>query len=233
MINLYQILHISPHASRVEIQAALQHYRTQPQAHAKIIRATEEWLLVADVRARYDARLRAEQPEVFQAATPHHDDVLIVDETPAQAIENDEYYVPILWQPKAIMLASLILTPALGAWLTALNWQELGDEKAKQINMQVAYAVLGSSLVLAMIAILTGVDWGWWLHLVVWLAWFFTLGKKHMDFVDNAIGNDYNRQSWQKTLIWVAVALVAYVLLIMLLMYLAIQLDWAHPSWFA
>lgn len=238
MINLYQILRLSPQASRAEIEATLQRYRAWEQHEPKIVQAAESWLLVDEVRARYDARLRQEQPEFFQPArpvVPDDDYVVIEDDTPpphSADTESDEYYVPLLWNPKAIAIWSFFLSPALGAWLQALNWRELGNEKAAQISMTVVWAVVGSSLGLAIITILTGWDWGFVLHIVVWAAWFVVLGRKQMDFVDNAVGDDYNRRTWQKPLGLTALAFVAYVIVVMVLMYLAIVMEWAHPSLF-
>lgn len=238
MINLYQILRLPPQASRAEIAAALRHYQAQADADYKIVQATEHWLLVDEVRARYDARLRQEQPEFFQPAShvePDDDYVVIEDDTPpphAADTENDAYYVPLLWNPKAIAIWSFFLTPALGAWLQALNWRELGNEKAAQISMTVVWAVVGSSLLLAIITILTGSDWGFWVHIVVWAVWFFTMGRKQMDFVNNAVGDDYNRRTWQKPLGLTALAFLAYVVVVMVLMYLAILMGWTHPSLF-
>lgn len=238
MINLYQILQISPYASRDEIVAALRHYQNQANADPKIAQATEKWLLTPDIRARYNARLQETYPAFFQVA--HDDEYVVIEEdetlpetpnSPNQA-PDDAYYVPVLWNPKALAIWSFFLTPAFGAWLTALNWQALGDDTAQKINMQAAYAVIGASLLLAIVAIVTGADWGWLLQIVMWAAWFFTLGKKQLDFVDSTVGDNYNRRLWQKPLLFTLLAWLAYVLVIMLLMYLAIKLDWAHPSLF-
>ena len=67
MVNLYQVLGLSYSATSDEIQAALE--RKQSTLDAKTVKAVTEWLLVDNVRTRYDAKLRQEQPEFFQAAT--------------------------------------------------------------------------------------------------------------------------------------------------------------------
>ena len=63
MINLYQRLNLPPTASRAEIEAALAQYRSE-LSDAEI-RGVQEWLLVNEVRYRYDAKLRQEQPSFF------------------------------------------------------------------------------------------------------------------------------------------------------------------------
>ena len=71
MVNLYQLLNLPPHADTAMIQAVLQHAQATGSLEPKVIRAVQEWLLKPDVRARYDAKLRQEQPEFF-AASPQH-----------------------------------------------------------------------------------------------------------------------------------------------------------------
>ena len=63
MINLYQRLNLPPTASRAEIEAALAQYRSELSTAE--IRGVQEWLLVNEVRHRYDAKLRQEQPSFF------------------------------------------------------------------------------------------------------------------------------------------------------------------------
>ena len=71
MVNLYQLLNLPPYADTAMIQAVLQHAQATGSLEPKVIRAVQEWLLKPDVRARYDAKLRQEQPEFF-AASPQH-----------------------------------------------------------------------------------------------------------------------------------------------------------------
>ena len=71
MVNLYQLLNLPPHADTAMIQAVFQHAQATGSLEPKVIRAVQEWLLKPDVRARYDAKLRQEQPEFF-AASPQH-----------------------------------------------------------------------------------------------------------------------------------------------------------------
>ena len=71
MVNLYQLLNLPPYADTAMIQAVLQHAQATGSLEPKVVKAVQEWLLKPDVRARYDAKLRQEQPEFF-AASPQH-----------------------------------------------------------------------------------------------------------------------------------------------------------------
>lgn len=139
MINLYQILNLSPQANTQEIQAALQHAQTQQKIDEKTASAVRSWLLEPDVRMRYDARLKMEQPEFFQAAA-HRQTLKVktshnapsqtnpvfkiknhsspapasvkqqwIDENGDQIIE----YTPILWNPKVIAIWAFFSTQFL------------------------------------------------------------------------------------------------------------------------
>ena len=71
MVNLYQLLNLPPYADTAMIQAVLQHAQATGSLEPKVVKAVQEWLLKPDVRTRYDAKLRQEQPEFF-AASPQH-----------------------------------------------------------------------------------------------------------------------------------------------------------------
>ena len=72
MVNLYQLLNLPPHADAATIQTALQQAQTTNRLEPKVIKAVQEWLLKPDIRARYDAKLRQEQPEFFIVVSPQH-----------------------------------------------------------------------------------------------------------------------------------------------------------------
>ncbi|MDK4697658.1 hypothetical protein QDY71_07835 [Kingella negevensis] len=95
MINLYQILQLSHNASPATIQAVLNNAQ-----NANAIKAVQEWLLVPDVRQRYNVKLKSEYPEFFQAATPINKPKIapLSEET----ADDDEYMdLPPLWNPNA------------------------------------------------------------------------------------------------------------------------------------
>ncbi|MDK4680735.1 hypothetical protein QDY72_00175 [Kingella negevensis] len=95
MINLYQILQLSHNASPATIQAVLNNAQ-----NANAIKAVQEWLLVPDVRQRYNVKLKSEYPEFFQAATPINKPKIapLSEET----ADDGEYMdLPPLWNPNA------------------------------------------------------------------------------------------------------------------------------------
>lgn len=130
MINLYQILNVPPYANKGQIQTMLQHYQNSANPDPKVIKAVQDWLLVDDVRARYDERLRQAQPDFFQAAAPAHR-----TPTPFLMMMNQKTWH---WQKvpccgiKSSKHLGVFLSPVLGSWLYALNYRELGDEAEAQ-----------------------------------------------------------------------------------------------------
>ena len=128
MVNLYQVLGLSYSATSDEIQAALE--RKQSTLDAKTVKAVTEWLLVDNVRTRYDAKLRQEQPEFFQAATVARETSSTASlqknetqEVPQTLQSEEEYYVPNLWNPTAAAIWAFFLSPMLGCMpLTGENW---------------------------------------------------------------------------------------------------------------
>lgn len=63
MINLYQVLGLSAHATDVQIRQAL---NTHAQTlDPKVIKAVNEWLLNPAVRPNYDAKLQTQEPHFF------------------------------------------------------------------------------------------------------------------------------------------------------------------------
>lgn len=212
MVNLYQVLNIPANANSAQIQAALMRYQQLPNANPKMIEATQAWLLKADVRARYDAKLRAEFPDFFMMPTAPVATKTAPARNPAparntaaktvrlkakpqrKAFDSDE--VPYLWNPNAAALWSLLFTPIFGAWLHMRNWQELGDKTMARKNLMWIIAYPIAALALPIGLLLMGIDipniWGWLLLLV----WYLTLGKTQIQLVKEEFGGDYERRSW-------------------------------------
>lgn len=239
MINLYQILNISPYATDAQIRVALQHYQNQTNADPKVVQATAQWLLTPDVRQRYDARLQAEQPAFFQAAKPRQDPshVIIEDDEP----ETNEYdyddgyddgYVPRLWNPKAAAIWAFFLPPAMGSWLHAQNWRELGNEKLYKHNLNLTWIFIAAAFAFVFLNIFTGIDLGIVGNLTLWAFWFFTVGKKQIDFVRDEVGDDYDRKPWGKVIGMVILLFIGFIVAVMILMFLAVIAGVAHPSLF-
>lgn len=231
MINLYQILKISPYSTDAQIRVALQHYQNQENANPKVVQATAQWLLVANVRQRYDERLQAEQPAFFQAAKPRQDDSHIIIEDDDE-YEYDDGYVPRLWNPRAAAIWAFFLPPAMGAWLHAQNWRELGDEKLYKHNFNLMWIFIAAAFVLALLNILTGIDLGILGNVALWAFWFFTVGKKQIDFVRDELDDDYDHKPWGKVIGVVILLFIGFIIAVMILMFLAIIAGLADPSLF-
>ena len=73
MVNLYQKLGISPYASSTQIQAALRRAAEKQILSLEQLQYCKDTLLNPARRVQYDAKLQAQQPELFQKtveATP-------------------------------------------------------------------------------------------------------------------------------------------------------------------
>ena len=76
MVNLYQILGVSANADAATIAFAISQCRLQGDINAQVLDKAEEWLLQAEVRAKYDAQLKQEDAAFFSQAsqaTPSND----------------------------------------------------------------------------------------------------------------------------------------------------------------
>ena len=205
MINLYQRLNLPPTASRAEIEAALAQYRSE-LSDAEI-RGVQEWLLVNEVRYRYDAKLRQEQPSFF---------IPSMQKQPAPAATSDRgrrgYYTPKLYNPTVAAVLGILLSPIIGAWLHAINWRELGEEKLAEQNMYFVWGTVASGFVLMLIEAVANIEFPAVASgTAIWAAWFFTLGKKQIDFVRNEVNDDYDKKKWGKPIGLTILGLCAYV----------------------
>lgn len=218
MVNLYQILGLPYSATSDEIQAALE--RKQAALNAKTVKAVTEWLLVDSVRTRYDAKLRQEQPEFFQSVMVERETPstlsLQKNETPeAQPtlqVAEEEYYVPQLWNPTAAAIWAFFLSPMLGAWLHAINWRELGEEKLAEQNMYFVWGTVALGFLVILIEAVANIEFPPAVSgIAIWAAWFFTVGKKQIEFVHNEVNDDYDKKGWGKPIGLTLLGLLAYV----------------------
>ena len=65
MVNLYQILGVSADADAATIAFVISECRLQGDINAQVLDKAEEWLLQAEVRAKYDAQLKQEDAAFF------------------------------------------------------------------------------------------------------------------------------------------------------------------------
>lgn len=218
MVNLYQILGLPYSATSDEIQAALE--RKQAALNAKTVKAVTEWLLVDSVRTRYDAKLRQEQPEFFQSVMVERETPstlsLQKNETPevqpTLQVAEEEYYVPQLWNPTAAAIWAFFLSPMLGAWLHAINWRELGEEKLAEQNMYFVWGTVALGFLVILIEAVANIEFPPAVSgIAIWAAWFFTVGKKQIEFVHNEVNDDYDKKGWGKPIGLTLLGLLAYV----------------------
>lgn len=221
MVNLYQILGLPIDATTVEINVALRKYQQLPQANPKIVRAVDEWLLVGETRKRYNARLRAEQPDFFEQSEYEIAEEDIADYDTESECEYDFFdtYTPQLWSPKQVILAAALVSPVFGAMLYALNWRELGRHDCANQALQLAKRFVWLHLALAVVAVLTG--WAWVLLLggvgAVFL-WFKGGGEQQHDFVQHKMGQ-FIPKMWRNALLcalggWFVYLLAAFFMLL-------------------
>lgn len=234
MINLYQILNISPYATEAQIRTAIQNYKNQSNANPKVIQAATQWLLITDVRQRYDARLQTEFPQIFQTAQPHFDNRSPHPNNNLNNISKDKYAddIPRLWNPKAAAIWSFFLSPVLGVWLHAQNWRELGDENLYKRSINLMWILVAIVFVLIISQITAGVNVGLAANVAMWSAWFFGMGKKQIDAVSSELGGNYDRKPWFKVLMITALLYVGCFVVITILIVLAVIAGVAHPSLF-
>lgn len=221
MINLYQRLNLPPTASRAEIEAALAQYRSE-LSDAEI-RGVQEWLLVNEVRYRYDAKLRQEQPSFFIPS----------QKQPAPAATSDRgrrgYYTPKLYNPTVAAVLGILLSPIIGAWLHAINWRELGNEDAARQNMYVVYGTIAFGILSTLLYFFAAIEipiMGW----SIALGWFFSMGKNQIDFLRREAGNDYMRKKWGKVVKWISVGVLVYFFVYCFALYLLYTSGSLHPE---
>lgn len=215
MINLYQILNIPHYASAQDIQAALQ--RAQEGLDPKAIKAINEWLLVPDVRARYDAKLRQEQPDFFMThAETTSNQVPKPKIVPANSAADDDEYMdlPPLWNPKAAMWWSVFFNVVLGAVLHAKNWEALGEKDLAKQNW--IWAGVGAGVVLALM-LSDATKIGWIVHLALVFAWYHSTGNKQVEFFKKEFGEDYERKGWLVPIILTVLAIIAAGVLVVMI----------------
>lgn len=226
MINLYAILGIEPTATASQIQATLT--RQQNQLDPKTIKAVQEWLLVPDVRQRYDARLRQEQPAFFETHNHHHNPT-VIQQTLAKEQKDFGYYTPKLYNPTAIAVWALIISPIIGAWLTAINWHELGNREAAKHNMYVVYGTIAFGVASIFLYCGAAIKIPFYSGSLISLAWYFTIGKKQADFLHQEAGDDYMRKKWGKVLMWIACGAITYLFVSYVILYLFLISGNLHP----
>ena len=125
------------------------------------------------------------------------------------ANENGE-----IWNPNAAINWSLLLSPAFGAYIHALNWRKLGEEGRAKTAMIWFYVILGLLIVTFLAAINEGTASPGSVSFGLLLIWYFFAGKVQAKYVKEKFGSDYARLSWYKPLTIGIAAFLGFVLLI-------------------
>lgn len=214
MIDLYALLQITPNADVATIKAALNTKREQ--LSPKEIKAVEEWLLVPEVRLRYDARLREQTQTEPSPSTPPipSEKPKIVPLNNETANDDDYMDLPPMWNPKAALWAAILLNVVVASVVHAINWKNLGEEKLAKENKMWAIAGL-VGVFTSMLFSSNGGSLGINIGLV--LAWYFSVGKKQVAFFEENFNNDYEKRSWLLPVLYtlggaIALAFVATIL---------------------
>ncbi|XXQ69192.1 hypothetical protein ACKLNO_04840 [Neisseriaceae bacterium B1] len=188
MVNLYQILHLSPQASETEIRFALQQMRSQ--LDSKTISAIEKWLLVPNVRTRYDEKLRETYPDFFRQPERK------VKQIQPEIVEEVEEELPPLWNPSAACNWAIMFLP-IAPVLHAQNWKALEEERLALYNW------IWSVVFFILMFIAITFDWlskkipfPFLYGLLPLILWYFLLGRKQIRFFKEELDNDYEKRGW-------------------------------------
>lgn len=233
MINLYQVLGLSAHATDVQIRQAL---NTHAQTlDPKVIKAVNEWLLNPAVRPNYDAKLHAQEPLFFTPPQPIHHNQPSPEpsfnpyQSPSYDSSADEYYTPYLWNPNKATFIALIFVP-VAIYMHALNWQELGEDELAQQSKTLAFIVLAIMFGLVIFEMTTGISLPNATGLIILFAWYFGLGKKQVAYVKDELGDEYERKTWLKPILISIGAFIGFVVTSMALGYIFGLLGFLHPD---
>ena len=111
-----------------------------------------------------------------------------------------------LWNPNAAVNWSILLSPAFGAILHALNWRALGKvEKAKA-----SFIWAGAFLLFLAICLVLPLHG---LCLVFLIAWYFIAARPHAKYVKETVGDDYEHKPWGAPIGIAVAGFVGYVIL--------------------
>lgn len=122
---------------------------------------------------------------------------------PASVVVDNmaEHASPPLWNPIAIGLWSILLTPIFGATLQLLNWKALGDEGNARISRYWLFGFIVYCAALAVVPMLSPAssqiaDSTYGVGFLLLVAWNMTAGKAQYLHVLRRFGPSYRRRSW-------------------------------------
>jgi hypothetical protein len=128
-----------------------------------------------------------------------------------------------IWNPNAACNWSVLLSPAFGAYIHALNWMTL-NEPQRARSAKVWFHV--SLLMTAIVGLLSvvGVDKQTlrYLGVVYLVIWYFANGRSQARYVKERYGKDYPRRPWGKPLLIAIAVFVASIILVFVLVVMAL-----------
>lgn len=131
MVNFYHLLGVGVHAPTETIATIIKLKRLQNQIPVEILDKAEVWLLNADMRQRYDSKLRQKHPDVFMqtAVTSRHTPPQAMYERPVNAQAAKPRKVG-RWYLLGFMIvvAALwyVFTSPIFGLATPASWQAIG-----------------------------------------------------------------------------------------------------------
>jgi len=125
---------------------------------------------------------------------------------------------PLLWNPNAAANWSLLLSVAFGAYLHAVNWRELGKPEQSRANMVWFWVFIFDYFAHVMCAVFSKqypelLNIFFYVFPVVDLsmlvAWYFIQGRKQVNYIKDALRDEYEKKGWAKPILigilsWVA-----------------------------
>jgi len=118
-----------------------------------------------------------------------------------------------LWNPDAAARWGLLLSPAFGAWLHAMNWREIGEPRLARANMiwvWATFALLALNLATLFVHLPRSAEaLARFSGILLWAAWFWSLGRKQVRYVKDFAGF-YIKKRWPGPLLVAILALGLY-----------------------
>lgn len=131
-----------------------------------------------------------------------------------QGSETDhEQAKPKLWNPTATAIWSFFFCAALGSWLQAANWRELGNPEKARRSMVWFYGLIVFPIAYVFILpyfLLTPelLDYTW--GLLTTVVWYCFSGKEQIKHVRES-QQDYEKKSWHKPILTYCIVLAAWI----------------------
>ena len=123
------------------------------------------------------------------------------------ALDNSD--APALWNPNAAALWSLLFLPVFGATLHMLNARAMGDKDQIRQSKWALIILLVIFLLLPLVALFFNPKNNTF-GLILLLGWYFAIGRRQVEAVQQQYGSNYPRRPWFKPLALAVLGMVAY-----------------------